>query len=201
MHIENLDESWEIIDDLKNAQNQKFTHTVAKPKAVLFGPAVSHCPKSIHEFDIASLSSGLPAPRFDATSSSSSLQREVPGQLLPFVMQPHSVPQSLPQSYSSQINDIKQDYVTETHKKETLVSDAIPQTSKSKRKTAADVNPPKLQKSSQRSKIARSSKPSDNSFLMKLWWFILQQLGHESSLYTQVQHSSNSQIHIAPNPG
>ena len=56
---------------------------------------------------------------------------------------------------------------------------------------------PSLQKSSQRSNIARSLKPSENSLLMKLWWFILQQVGFESQLYTQVHASSNSQIHIA----
>ena len=95
MHNMDLDESWEIIDDLKSASNKDFITPSAKPKAVSFGPAISHRPKSIHQFDVASLSSGLPAPRFDASSAASSLLREVPGKPLPFTMKRQSTPESL----------------------------------------------------------------------------------------------------------
>ena len=154
-----------------------------------------HRPKSIHQFDVSSLSSGLPAPCFDAPSSASSLQQEVLGKPLPFTMKRQSTPESLKPSYLDRVNDVTPDLESVPLEMFQKHSDEIFKTSK--RKTAAVVNPPKLQKSSQRSKIARSLKPSDNSFLMKLWWFILQQLGFESQLYTQVHASSNSQIHIA----
>ena len=195
MHNESLDESWEIIDDLKNAPNNNSFTSSAKPKAVSFGPAISHRPKSVHQFDIASLSSGLPAPRFEASSSASSLRREVPGKPLPFTMRQQSIPESLKPSYLDRVTEVKPDLKNAPLEMFPKPSDETFKASK--RKTAAILNPPKLQKSSQRSTIARSLKPSDNSFLLKLWWFILQQVGFESQLYDQVHASSNSQIHIA----
>ena len=167
----------------------------ANPKAVSFGPKVSHRPKSIHPFDIASLSSGLPAPSYATSSSASSLQREVPGRPLPFTMKQQSTPESLRTSYLDRINDVKPDLDSAPLEKFPKPTEDFFKTPK--RKTDAVLSPPKLQKSSQLSRIARSLKPSDNSFLMQLWWFLLQQVGFESHLYTQVHASSNSQIHIA----
>ena len=195
MYPSNLDESWEIIEDCKHETNEGVAKPIANPKAASFGPKVSHRRKSIHQFDIASLSSGLPAPRFDASSSASSLLREVPGKPLPFTMKQQSTPESLQQSYLDRVHEVKQDLVSTPFETISKSRDDVFKTSK--RKTAAVMNPPTLQKSSQRSKIARSLKPSDNSLLMKLWWFILQQMGFESQLYSQVHASSNSQIHIA----
>ena len=194
-HIELLDESWEIIGDCTDENTSIGRRPQANPKAVSCGPKVSHRPKSIHPFDIASLSSGLPPPKFDTPSSASSLQREVPEKPLPFTMKKQPTPDSLKISYLDKINEVKPDLDNahfENFQKQNENS------SKShKRKTAAVLNPPKLTKSSQHSRIARSLKPSDNSFLMQLWWFLLQQVGFESHLYTQVHASSNSQIHIA----
>ncbi len=119
----------------------------------------------------------------------------MPGKPLPFTMKQQSTPGSIQHSYLDKVNEVKQDLVNIPLEMFPKSRDETFKTSK--RKTAAIVNPPKLQKSSQRSKIAHSLKPSDNSFLMKLWWFILQQLGFESQLYSQVHASPNSQIHIA----
>ena len=195
MYPNSLDESWEIIEDCTQEITPIDKQPKANPKAVSFGPKVSHRPKSIHPFDIASLSSGLPPPIYATPSSASSLQREVPGRPLPFTMKQQSTPESLRTSYLDRINDVKPDLDSAPLEKFQKTNENLFKTPK--RKTDAVLNPPKLQKSSQQSRIARSMKPSDNSFLMQLWWFLLQQVGFESHLYSQVHASSNSQIHIA----
>ena len=194
-HTEHLDESWEIIEDCTSENTPIGRQPKANPKAISFGPKVSHRPKSIHPFDIASLSSGLPPPKFATPSSASSLQREAPGKPLPFTMEKQSTPDSLKISYLDRINEVKPDLDNAHLEKFQKPNENL--FKPPKRKTDAVLNPPKLTKSSQHSRIARSLKPSDNSFLMQLWWFLLQQVGFESHLYSQVHASSNSQLHIA----
>ena len=107
MYPNSLDESWEIIEDCTQEITPIDKQPKANPKAVSFGPKVSHRPKSIHPFDIASLSSGLPPPIYATPSSASSLQREVPGKPLPFTMKQQSNPESLRTSHLDRINDVK----------------------------------------------------------------------------------------------